>query len=425
MLSFFARHSYILLFGIFELFFSAPGQTFLISLFVQPIFESIHASQSGFAGLYSMATLAASLLLNPAGRLIDRHSTYKIILANAFMMAAGCFFLAWSRSLTSLFIGFFILRLMGQGVFGLTASTIIIKQFEKNRGKAMGIITLGFPFSELIYPSIALLLLHASDWRMSFMAFGLSNLALMLPLQWWLIRKAKIKEGQFLPGESELIPQLLPGTGGHRKIRKHEDWMLSQCLKDAKFYILIAASCVPPMVMTALLFHQAALFKYHQWPIVLAPTGLAVYALSKAFFSIAIGPIVDRYGPFVPFTVVITLIATGTFVAGVSGPLWFMFLYFAILGGALGMSTPIMNVVWPYFYGARHIGSIKGFIGTIRNGLTALGPLPIAIAMDSGISIHTIFTLIAVVILIMATFPAIVWQLDHPHTGSAKRHRSC
>ncbi|MBL8012268.1 MAG: MFS transporter [Candidatus Omnitrophica bacterium] len=412
MLSFFSQFPYILFFGIFELFFSAPGQTFLISLFVQPIFESIHASQSGFAGLYSMATLAASLLLNPAGRLIDKHPTYKIILANAVLMAFGCFLLAGATSLTTLFIGFFLLRLMGQGVFGLTASTLIIKQFEKNRGKAMGIITLGFPFSELIYPSIALLLLHISDWRTSYMVFGLSNLVLMLPLQWWLIHKAKIKEGHFLPGESELLPQLLPGTGSRRKLKTRKDWTLGQCIKDVKFYILITASCVPPMVMTALLFHQAALFKSHHWPIVLAPTGLAVYAISKAFFSIAIGPVVDRYGPLMPFTVVIILIAAGTFVAGASGPVWFMFVYFAILGGALGMSTPIMNVVWPYFYGAKHIGSIKGFIGTIRNGLTALGPLPIAVALENGTSIHSIFLLIAVAILVMATFPAIIWRLD-------------
>ena len=88
---------------------------------------------------------------------------------------------------------------MGQGVFGLTASTLIIKQFEKNRGKAMGFITLGFPFSELIYPSLALCLLSTVGWRMSYVAFGISNLILMLPLQLWLIAKANIKEGHFLP----------------------------------------------------------------------------------------------------------------------------------------------------------------------------------------------------------------------------------
>lgn len=411
MFSILSKHPYLLLFGIFELFFSAPGQTFLISLFVKPIFDELSASQSVFAGLYSAATLGASLLLNPAGRLIDKHSTKTIVILNTMIMAVGCWVLASSHSLAILFIGFFIVRLMGQGVFGLTASTLIIKQFERNRGKAMGIITLGFPLSELIYPSIALFLLSAVGWRMSYVLFGISNLVLMLPLQLWLISKAHIKEGHFLPGESELNPQLLPGAGGKRRIRPHEDWTLGRCMKDVKFYLLLAASCIPPMIMTGLLFHQTTLFLVHGWPISLAATGLAVYAVTKAIGSVGIGPVVDRHGPLVPFIFLIVMLALGTFLASL-GPVWIIYVYFAILGGALGVSSPIMNVVWPHFYGTKHMGSIKGFIGTIRNGLTALGPLPIAIAMDAGISINVILQWIALMIFLMAALPLIVWRLD-------------
>lgn len=412
MFSILSKHTYLLLFGVFELFFSAPGQTFLISLYVQPIFSELNASQSLFAGLYSAATLSASLLLNPAGRLIDRHPIKTIILFNSVLMAIGCLILSSSQSLLVLFIGFFLVRLMGQGIFGLTASTLVIKQFHKNRGKAMGIITLGFPLSELIYPSIAIYLLNTFEWQMSFILFGLSHLVVMLPLQLWLISKAKITEGQFLPGESELNPQLLPGTGGHRRIRRHEDWVLGRCLKDLKFYLLISASCIPPMIMTGLLFHQANLFLYHQWPLTLAATGLAVYAVAKAFCSVAIGPIVDRWGPLPPFIILIVMIAAGTYLASVSGPSWIIYLYFTILGAALGMSSPIMNVVWPYFYGTKHMGSIKGFIGTIRNGFTALGPLPIAMAMDNGITIDVVLKWTALTILLMASLPLIVWRMD-------------
>ena len=407
-----SNQPFLLLFGVFELFFSAPGQTFLISLFVKPIFDDLSASQSVFAGLYSAATLGASLLLNPAGRLIDKYSTKTIVIFNTLIMAVGCWVLAASHSLMMLFIGFFIVRLMGQGVFGLTASTLIIKQFEKNRGKAMGFITLGFPFSELIYPSLALCLLSTVGWRMSYVAFGLSNLILMLPLQLWLIAKANIKEGHFLPGESELNPQLMPGAGGKRKIRPHDDWTLGRCLKDIKFYLLIAASCIPPMIMTGLLFHQATLFVSHQWPITLAATGLAVYAIAKAFGSVGIGPVIDRHGPLLPFIVLIIMIASGTFLASINGPSWMIYVYFAMLGAALGISSPIMNVVWPHFYGTKNMGSIKGFIGTIRNGLTALGPLPIALAIDAGINIHTVLRWTSLTILVMAGLPLIVWRMD-------------
>ena len=58
------------------------------------------------------------------------------------------------------------------------------------------------------------------------------------------------------------------------------------------------------------------------------------------------------------------------------------------------------------------MGSIKGFIGTIRNGLTAFGPLPIAMAIDAGINIHTVLLWTAVVIFLMAGLPLIVWWMS-------------
>lgn len=412
MFSILHKQPFLLLFGVFELFFSAPGQTFLISLFVKPIFDEPHVSQSAFAGLYSAATLAASLLLNPAGRLIDKHSTKTIVIWNTVLMAVGCWILAGSQSLVMLWIGFFLVRLMGQGVFGLTASTLIIKQFHKNRGKAMGVITLGFPLSELIYPSFALWLLSEVGWRMGYVAFGVSNLLLMLPLQLWLISKADIKDGHFLPGESELNPQLLPGDGAPRKIRSHENWTLSRCLKDVKFYLLIAGSCIPPTIMTGLLFHQTSLFSANDWPIALAATGLGVYAVTKAFGSVGIGPIIDRYGPLPSFVVLIVMIAAGTLFASIDGPAWLIYVYFGMLGAALGISSPIMNVIWPHFYGTKSMGSIKGFIGTIRNGLTSIGPLPIALALDAGVSIHAVLRWIALAIFLMAALPLIVWRMD-------------
>ena len=69
----FKRHPHILTFGVLQIFFTAPGQTFLISLFVTEIFSEFGVSQSYFAGIYSAATLSASLLLNPAGHLIDKY----------------------------------------------------------------------------------------------------------------------------------------------------------------------------------------------------------------------------------------------------------------------------------------------------------------------------------------------------------------
>ena len=79
-----------------------------------------------------------------------------------------------------------------------------------------------------------------------------------------------------------------------------------------------------------------------------------------------------------------------------------------MVGLALGISAPVMNVIWPNLYGTLNIASIKGVVGTFRNGLTALGPLPIALAMDYGVSLNILLKSIALVVCTMASLPIIV-----------------
>jgi MFS family permease len=177
------HHWNIIAFGILEIFFSAPGQTFLISFFVAKIFQDLPVSLSAFAGIYSAATLAASLLLNPAGQIIDRYPVRKVATGVSLLMALGCWELAFSTNLIGIFIAFFILRLIGQGVLGLTATTLVIKKFFLNRGKALSLIMLGYPLSEMIYPFVCLYFLELAGWRWTYIWLGLSNVVILLPLQ--------------------------------------------------------------------------------------------------------------------------------------------------------------------------------------------------------------------------------------------------
>lgn len=406
------RHPYILIFGVLQIFFSAPGQTFLIALFVSHIFKELGISLSLFAGIYSAATLSASLFLNPAGRLIDKYPIKNIVMAVTVFMALGCWLLAAAQNGVMVFCAFFILRLIGQGVFGLAASTLIIKKFEKNRGKAMGLIMLGFPFSEVVYPVTAFFLIQSLGWRMSYVLFGLSMLLLMLPVQLYLLTKSRLRMGQFLPGEELINPQRMPGHPEERKIRVHEDFTLGQVLRDIKFYLILLASCLPGLVVTGLFFHQEALFHANGWPITQAAAGIGMYAFSKAVGSVWVGPVVDKHGPFIPFITIILMLAAATFFASVGQSPYTIYVYFIILGAALGFSSPVMNVIWPYFYGAKHMGSIKGMVATFRNGLTALGPLPIALCLDAGFTMNQILIWISIGIFLMTSLPAIVWVMD-------------
>jgi hypothetical protein len=66
------------------------------------------------------------------------------------------------------------------------------------------------------------------------------------------------------------------------------------------------------------------------------------------------------------------------------------------------------------------MGSIKGFVGTFRNGVTAFGPLPIAIAMDFGFGISQIFFMVSIFVLFLSLIPLYIWFGIHRNNLSFK-----
>jgi MFS family permease len=399
------KHPRILAFGVLQLFFTAPGQTFLISLFVAPIFSELGVSASLFATSYCIATLLGALILNPIGWLLDKYAPRHILPFMSLAMASGCFLLASAHSLLMIFFAFFLLRLIGQGGFSLTASTVVSRGFHKNRAKAMGLITLGYPLSELIFPGIAMTLLMIYGWRMTYIIFGMMLLAVALPIQYFLASHDSVHRGHFLPDELHVDPHTLSPLDitNHPKQASHAT--LKEVVRDFDFYCVISASCIPPMIVTGLLFHQSTLFGYHQWPLALAVSGLTLYAFLKAVSAVLVGPSVDKHGPIPAFILMIVLLGSATIIAGIGGPHWIVYLYLGLVGIALGLGSPVINVIWPNMYGTKHLGAIKGYGATFRNGLTALGPMPIAIAIDLQFPIDLVLTITGIVICMMAVIP--------------------
>ena len=329
----------------FQIVYSAPGQTFIVSLFILSFQESLAVSQTLIAMTYSIATLLASLLLTPIGRSIDRLGP-QVLLKWVFLgMALGCVCIGTMQQWWVLGIGFFLIRLFGQGVFGILGSTVIAKAFQRNRGRAQGLITLGYPLSEILYPSLTLLLMSLVGWRWTYLCFALSCVVVIWPVQTFLLKRSGVSEGQFLEGEAT----------HHSEDGYEQSCSLSHVVRDPAFYMVVTASSLSPVGITALLYHQETLFASHGWDIAWVAYGLAFYACMKALGSVLMGPIVDRYSTLIPFVLMVLFLAVGTFVAGMGGGIWMMFLYLGLIGWALGTSSPIMTMVWTRLYGVSFI----------------------------------------------------------------------
>ncbi len=386
------------------IFFTAPGMTFLLSIYVDRIFRDLSIPLSEFVWVYSLATLGASFLLNPIGRLLDRKPLSFVVVGAVLTMVFGCVGLASARGAISLFVPLMALRLVGQGAFGLIASTTISRRFQQNRGKALAWIMLGFPLSELIFPTLTLLLLGAVDWRWTWAIYGMAMVVILLPIQLSLIKKFALHHHHFLPGEADGGEIEAPSGSDFVVVGTHQSTP-KEVLRDPVFYWMLVAYVVPPTWMTVLFIYQSLLFAENHWPIYLAAAGVGVYSIAKVVGGLGVGVLIDKYGVTWPFVVMTVLMGVGVLTAGIGGSKVTLFVYFLLTGLSLGMAMPIMDVVWAVLYGTEHLGAIKGYVQMTRNGMTALGPIPFAMMISLGMPLDWIYQVLGVATIAMGVIP--------------------
>jgi predicted MFS family arabinose efflux permease len=78
--------------------------------------------------------------------------------------------------------GFLLLRLTGQGLMTHVAVTSIARYFNRQRGRALSVVAMGFPLAEGIMPAIAVMMIAALGWRMSYALIGALVLAVAAPI---------------------------------------------------------------------------------------------------------------------------------------------------------------------------------------------------------------------------------------------------
>ena len=357
-------------------FFSGPGQTYSNSIFIDYYIEDFGWSRSTVSGIYSAATLTAGFLLFFVGRLIDRNGSRKMAVIVSVLLAVACLFNSFVTSLVMLFIGFFFIRLLGQGSMALISNSLIPQWFVKKRGRALSIAAIGGLVSSAAFPLLNVWLIDAFGWRMSWLVLGAIILVLFTPLALFLIQNSPEDMG------------LLPDNGDAKKIaneppqKEEVSWSVKEASKTRSFWLLLLCAAIPGIVNTGLTFHLVSIFNEKSLSLETAASILSLTALIGLPVTFVTGMLLEKvkvqYMLMLVFAgeiVSLFLLQKADFLAAaiVFGVVW---------GVSMGMERIVMAVVWPNYFGRKHIGSISGISMAMIVTGSALGPLPLGIAFD-------------------------------------------
>ena len=366
-----------LLFGLLMALWSSPGQTYLISLFSAQFRQEFGLSHGGFASIYTAATLVSAAILLQAGPLIDRMRLRTFVWWITVAMAIATAGMSLVSGPFSLLAAILCVRFMGQGMMSHVAVTAMARRFERERGRAIAIAGLGFPFGAAVFPPIVIIALGWMDWRAVWLFLAAAAALCLLPLIPLLLRHTAgwNDEGTDAPAAAPVD-------------RRH--WTRGDMLRDFRFYLIAPAPMAHSAIGTGIFFHQVHLIATKGWSLEWWGVCFTIFAVCHVVGSLAAGWLVDRVRarrvmPFVLLPLALALVA----LAGLDDAIWAA-LILALIGIGAGAVHPVTAALWPEIYGTRHLGAIRSVAAVAGVFASALGPVGMGWALDAGITIAAI-----------------------------------
>lgn len=361
------------------IFFSGPGQTFSNSVFIESYIRDFGLDRTTVSSIYSAATLISGLLLFFVGRLMDRFGRRIMLTAVALLLGAACWFNSFVAGPVMLFAGFFMLRYFGQGSMTLIPNTLVSQWFIKYRGRALSFASLGGLLGAACFPPVINALIDAYGWQATWRLLGTALVVLFVPIAYLFVRNR--------PEDVGLRPDCAAGpetsAGGEPDAAAEEDnWTLAEAVRTRAFWLVLICCAIPAAVYTGITFQIFSILGNQGIDRTATAFVLGLIPLVSFGCSLVSGFIVERVN--------VSRMLALTLLLNAAAPLLLLFaqsyavvVLFAVAWGvAQGFLNVPMGVIWPNYFGRKHLGSIQSVTTTAMVIGSALGPIPFGWAFD-------------------------------------------
>ncbi|WP_296993140.1 MFS transporter [Thalassospira sp. UBA1131] len=395
-----------LAFGALHSFGSSFGQTFLVALFVPFISASLALNETEFANIYAGITIASALCLPVVGRWIDKVDILSYSLATMALLALGCVMIALAGNVWMLIAALFVLRLAGQGLMSHVSMTGIARYFSRSRGRALAIASFGFPLAEAIMPTTLLALIAAFGWRYTYAGSAAFILLVLLPVAIWLIRSdAKFRNAPAKSSESANTP------AGNSTATAESSTDTSQSDHPRLFKSLYVWFCMPmlaapPLIMTALFFHQGAISNSKGIELGWFAAGFTVFAITSVLGAFGSGPLIDKHSARRLFPWHLIPMMLGIAILALTTTPWVILIYMGLVGITVGFATTLRTAIIPELVPLDEIGAVRSTLTAVMVLASAIGPAIYGwmFAADMSIATMLVVTLIAAAIVSLGSW---------------------
>ncbi len=324
--------------------------------------------------LFTATTLASAVALLRIGGWIDRTDLLRYSLACGAFLAISCVAIGLARELILLVIGMLCLRLAGNGLLTHVALTATARHFLEQRGQALSLVLLGASIGEGGFPVIVTALISVAGWRWTFAGAGCFGLVLVIAAAAIVFRDSAFRHAHVRSSDA--------GPGRLQHVRVSGD------VDQRRYFAFSAALFIAmPMVVTAMIFHQALLAQAKGVSLHWFAISFIAFAVSRVVWSVITGPIVDRIGSAWLFSLHLLPLVLGTVeLIAIRSP-WAVPFFWFCAGMSSGMGAVLQTTVVAERVPLARLGSARSTLAAVTIVASAIGPslFGLGLAMSAGV----------------------------------------
>jgi len=400
---------------------SIPGQTIGINVFNGELIRALGLTRSQVALAYFIGTAISGTLIYWAGKVYDVIGSRRLIVVASFALGMSLFYLSevdwlpvristlvglssvpnWMM-VSSLTLGFFLIRFTGQGFVTMAGRNMVAKWWKYHRGKVLPFSGIGVSVCFSLSPIVFYDLIQATDWRTAWQILGIAC-AFGFSLFGWLVYRDNPQECG-LSEDAGIRP-------GERQKDDPEfsvvrDMTRKEAVSSFPFWVFTGIFGLQALFITAYVFHVLDMADH---------IGLSSDEILGLFFpSAVIGGIISIfvgwYSDRFRLKYFAAFMASGISLSSLALLLKIDSLIIPMLVGGMSITSgcfgPISGAFIPRYYGVKFIGAISGVFMSTMIISSSTGPLVFSLVRDYTGSYHNGFlgTLIMSLSFVIATF---------------------
>ncbi len=390
------------------------GIRFSFGVFFKSLESEFALSRAATSAIFSTLMVLGGIFTILGGWALDRFGPRVVFLLMGICTGLSLLLTGQTSALWQIFFTYSLLLAMGTSAIYVAVMSTVSRWFNKKRGLALGIASIGAGMGPLVMAPFATYLISTFDWRTAFIIMGAIAWVVVVPLSW--ILKRDPQEIGLLPDGEKFSASTVLEQPPVIAADYLSPW---QALRTRSFWLVVGIFFFYAVNIFIILTHLVPHITDLGFSEVEAATVISVAGGATLVGRVLFGIASDRLGKKEAAVVGTLLHVIALLWLLWSREMWMFYLFAIVFGLAWGGTGPVMAVIIGETFGLGRMGVILGILDAGFNTGAAVGPVIGGIIFDLKQSYFLAFWL-GVVVMLVATVLIVFIRRETGRTAASR-----